>query len=466
MKTSCYLCAIVLGLLLASSLTQLSFAADSAAANSLHSAQSTSSTDQNSPGPLDIIQGTNPAIPWPMFHQQPSHIGFNGFERTISKTNVQNLQLQWVGIMGDIVDTSSPAVVNGIVYVGSFDGRLYAFKANGCGQQVCQPLWSGATGNAILSSPAVTNGTVFVGSEDHNFYAFSAGGCGHADCPPLWTGTTNGAIDSGPVVTPTVVYVGSEDHNFYAFPTGGCGQATCAPLWSVPTGGGINSSPALVNNILYFGSQDGKLYAVDARGCGRQVCAPLWTAQVGSIVFGSSPAVSGGIVYIASFNEINSTDSRLYAFNANGCGQMTCQPLWTAPAGDFVVSSPAVAKGIVYVLAIMSIWTLSVAIKKWWDLRQAQGETRKFAPEFSQFLEEDNLTEAVTLADKYKKSHVARVLGGALTEIRPLIQDGSVTVGDINSAERAIEREMLMTITDLKRGLGIMATVGATAPFV
>src|SRR5712675_1655685 len=124
------------------------------------------------------------------------------------------------------------------------------------------------------------------------------------------------------------------------------------------------------------------------------------------------------------------------------------------------------AKGIVYVLAIMSIWSLSVAIKKWWDLRQAQGETRKFAPEFSQFLEEDNLAEAVTLADKYKKSHVARVLGGALTEIRPLIQDGSVTVADINSAERAIEREMLMTITDLKRGLAVLATVGATAPFV
>jgi biopolymer transport protein ExbB/TolQ len=47
-----------------------------------------------------------------------------------------------------------------------------------------------------------------------------------------------------------------------------------------------------------------------------------------------------------------------------------------------------------------------------------------------------------------------------------LIQDGSVTVGDINSAERAVEREMLMTITDLKRGLGVLATVGATAPFV
>jgi len=124
------------------------------------------------------------------------------------------------------------------------------------------------------------------------------------------------------------------------------------------------------------------------------------------------------------------------------------------------------ARFIVYVLAAMSIWSLSIAIKKWWDLRKAQAETRKFAPEFSQFLEEDNLVEAVTLADKYKKSHVARVLGGALTEIRPLIQDGSVTVADINSAERAIEREMLMTITDMKRGLGVLATVGATAPFV
>jgi biopolymer transport protein ExbB len=124
------------------------------------------------------------------------------------------------------------------------------------------------------------------------------------------------------------------------------------------------------------------------------------------------------------------------------------------------------ARGIVIVLAIMSIWSLSISFKKWWDLKQAQNETRKFAPEFSQFLEEDNLAEATNLSDRYRKSHVARVLGGALTEIRPLIQDGSVTVSDINSAERAVEREMLMTVTDLKRGLGVLATVGATAPFV
>ncbi len=126
----------------------------------------------------------------------------------------------------------------------------------------------------------------------------------------------------------------------------------------------------------------------------------------------------------------------------------------------------AFAKGIVIVLAIMSMYSLTIMIQRWWSLRQAQQETRKFAPEFSQFLEEDNLVEAIHLAEGYKKSHVAKVLGGALSEIRPLIQDGSVTVADINSAERAVEREMLMTIVQMKRGLGVLATVGATAPFV
>jgi biopolymer transport protein ExbB/biopolymer transport protein TolQ len=124
------------------------------------------------------------------------------------------------------------------------------------------------------------------------------------------------------------------------------------------------------------------------------------------------------------------------------------------------------AKGIVYLLAIMSIWATSITIRNWWSLRKAQKETRKFAPEFSQFLEEDNLVEAIKLAEGYKKSHVARVLGGALGEVKPLIMDGSVTVADINSAERAVERNMMIITSELKRGLAVLATVGSTAPFV
>jgi biopolymer transport protein ExbB/biopolymer transport protein TolQ len=134
--------------------------------------------------------------------------------------------------------------------------------------------------------------------------------------------------------------------------------------------------------------------------------------------------------------------------------------------GELWTKSPMFAKGIWFVLSIMSFWSMTVAIGKWWNLRKAQKETLKFTPEFSQFLEEDNLTEAIKLAEGYKKSHVAKVLGGALGEVKPLIADGSVTVADINSAERAVERNMLMEIVTLKRGLAVLATVGSTAPFV
>jgi len=74
------------------------------------------------------------------------------------------------------------------------------------------------------------------------------------------------------------------------------------------------------------------------------------------------------------------------------------------------------AKGVVYTLFAMSLYSLTIMLQKWWYLRSAQKETRKFAPEFSQFLEEDNVTEAIKLAEGYKKSHVARVLGNALAE--------------------------------------------------
>jgi len=124
------------------------------------------------------------------------------------------------------------------------------------------------------------------------------------------------------------------------------------------------------------------------------------------------------------------------------------------------------ARGVVFVLAFMSIWSLGVAFGKWWRLFRAQRETRKFAPEFSRFLQEEQIEGAVALSGKYKKSHVARTLTGALEEIKPLLTDQQITVADINSAERAIERQMLIIVAELKRGLGVLATVGATAPFV
>jgi biopolymer transport protein ExbB/biopolymer transport protein TolQ len=134
---------------------------------------------------------------------------------------------------------------------------------------------------------------------------------------------------------------------------------------------------------------------------------------------------------------------------------------------DMWGQSAAFAKGIVIILIIMSIWSVSVFLQKWWQLRKSQRETVKFIPEFSRFLQEEHLDAAIALAEKTKKSHVARVLGEALAEVKPLLRDrATITAADINSAERAVERQMLIIVAELKRGLGVLATIGATAPFV
>lgn len=133
--------------------------------------------------------------------------------------------------------------------------------------------------------------------------------------------------------------------------------------------------------------------------------------------------------------------------------------LWNA-AGYF-------ARGIIVILAVMSLLSLTVAGAKWWRFRKSMRETRKFTPEFARFLQEEQLEQAITVAEKQKVSHVARVLGEALVEIKPLLRDRStVTSADINSAERAVDRQMLILQAELKRGMGVLATVGSTAPFV
>jgi outer membrane protein assembly factor BamB len=127
----------------------------------------------------------------------------------------------WSGTSGWIVCR------NGVVYVGSEDGKLYAFDASGilnCSgrPKTCKPLGTATTGGPVRSSPAIANGVVYVGSDDGKLYAFDAAGSLNctglpATCDPLWTGATGGAVFSSPAVVNGHVYVGSDDGNLYAF---------------------------------------------------------------------------------------------------------------------------------------------------------------------------------------------------------------------------------------------------------
>jgi biopolymer transport protein ExbB len=124
------------------------------------------------------------------------------------------------------------------------------------------------------------------------------------------------------------------------------------------------------------------------------------------------------------------------------------------------------ARGIAFTLIGMSIISLSVAAAKLLRFRRMTAATREFAPKFSEALEQDNIPEALTLTEQYQKSHVARVLGESLREVAPLLDDSRVAGAAITSAERSVEREQILLANELKSGLGLLATVGSTAPFV
>src|SRR3990172_12631197 len=115
------------------------------------------------------------------------------------------------------------------------------------------------------------------------------------------------------------------------------------------------------------------------------------------------------------------------------------------------------ARGIVWIMIFMSFFSMTVAIGRLVKFWRSTSATRKFVPQFSRAIQEEQLDQAIALGEKNQRSHVAKVLGGALAEVKPLLRDrATITAADINSAERAVERQMLLELTDFKRGLGIL----------
>ncbi len=291
-------------------------------------------------------------INWPQYRFDDNHTGFNPHEKILNKSNAPQLQLSWQGQLGKLVDYSSPAVVNGVAYLASSDGVLWAYSANGCGQSLCSsPVWQSTQIAQMIDSPTVAGGFVYVGSQtsfssnDGKLDVFSATGCGQSVCPPLWQGIagTDAILESSPAVAHGLVYVGAYDGKVYAFKASGCGRSTCDPVWTGTTGGSIESTATVVNGVLYIGSDDGNLYAFKAKGCGSSSCAPLWKGTLGYSVFESSAAFVKGTIYISSQHGVA-------AFKAKGCGKSTCAPLWQASdSNDFFNGSPAVANGRVYI---------------------------------------------------------------------------------------------------------------------
>lgn len=120
---------------------------------------------------------------------------------------------------------------------------------------------------------------------------------------------------------------------------------------------------------------------------------------------------------------------------------------------------------VVITLFIMSIFSIAVAIERWLTYSAARNQSREFAPKVAQALKGARIDEAISISDKYKKSHLAMVVNAGLQEFQAH-QGGAISGEEVESSKRALQRAEAIKVAEFKRGLSGLATIGSTAPFV
>jgi biopolymer transport protein ExbB len=124
------------------------------------------------------------------------------------------------------------------------------------------------------------------------------------------------------------------------------------------------------------------------------------------------------------------------------------------------------ARIVVIILFIMSAWSIGVMIDRLMAYNAARKQSRAFAPAVAGALREGKLDEAVKIADRYKKSHLAKVVVAGLQEFQAHQMSSEIPGEEIEASKRALERAEAIVHAELKRGVSGLATIGSTAPFV
>ena len=124
------------------------------------------------------------------------------------------------------------------------------------------------------------------------------------------------------------------------------------------------------------------------------------------------------------------------------------------------------ARIVVIILFIMSGWSIGVMIDRWMAFSAARKQSRAFAPQVAGALKNGNIEEAIKIAERNKKSHLAKVVVAGLQEFRAHGESSDIPGETIEASKRALERAEAIVHAELKRGLGGLATIGSTAPFV
>ncbi len=124
------------------------------------------------------------------------------------------------------------------------------------------------------------------------------------------------------------------------------------------------------------------------------------------------------------------------------------------------------AKIVVILLFLMSAYSIGIMIDRALAYSAARKQSRQFAPAVAGALREGKLDEAIKIADRYKKSHLAKVVVAGLQEFKAHESGAEIPGEEIEASRRALERAEAITHAELKRGVTALATIAASAPFV
>src|SRR6202171_2971106 len=124
------------------------------------------------------------------------------------------------------------------------------------------------------------------------------------------------------------------------------------------------------------------------------------------------------------------------------------------------------ARLVVVILFLMSAWPIGVMIDRLIAFNGARKQSRQFAPAVAGALREGNLKEAIEVADRYNKSHLAKVVVAGLQEFSAHQQSTEIPGETIEAWGRALERPEAIVHAEMKRGISSLATIGSPAPFV
>jgi biopolymer transport protein ExbB/biopolymer transport protein TolQ len=124
-------------------------------------------------------------------------------------------------------------------------------------------------------------------------------------------------------------------------------------------------------------------------------------------------------------------------------------------------------KGVIVILICLSVWSLYVCVERLIVFRKARKQSLLFARQATEHLKNDRPQAAIDAAMKYPQSHLARVVSAGLQAFQFESQTSPLSeVEVVEAATRAVERATLLTTSDMKRGIGSLATIATITPFI